>query len=571
MANLRDEILKLTNPVPVFIDPEDNSDDETSAKVVDQGIDEYEEITQPSKLRQKTAIILADSDRRYAGKKTSRKNLSSDVTDDSGEELGNSDDDDDDDDDDDGSDGNDKNSLDDDDDDSDDIDEEDDENVMDVGGVDEEFNKKFSKFGTKEFEFKDDGDYAKYADDVDEDSGDDSDDQQDDDDDISEDEDSGKGDEDLSDDGDDDDMGDEEIDSEDEGIQKFSSAATDEVAKGQAAKQQLGLWDTLLEGRIKLQKAVSIVNQLPQKEAWRDFSETSETFEEEAGKAQQALGHLLGSLVHLQDLLLHQNAETRNILEGKQANTKKHTVPEDDDDEEIPSDTDEEMDKQYDKPMSTTMVRKRKLKFDEYPDVLKKRHCNFQEYRNATIQKWYDKTRLAAGKVKGKSFSAFDQSAVVQINQILADKERLIKRTQLKRTVYRVLGTKPIPDQPEILPSLQGEERVSDRDSSKDNDVEIFDDDDFYHQLLRELIEKKTSDVSDPVALSRQWLEIQKLRSKNKKKVDNRASKGRKVRYDVHKKLVNFMAPEDNCKWSQEARDDLFKSLFGKRFSTNQV
>ncbi|XP_053384317.1 LOW QUALITY PROTEIN: protein AATF-like [Mercenaria mercenaria] len=566
MANLRDEILKLTNPAPVFIDPEDNSDDETSAKVVDQGIDEYEEITQPSKLRQKTAIILADSDRRYAGKKTSRKNLSSDVTDDSGEESGNSDDDDDEV----GSDGSDKNSLDDDD--SDDIDEEDDENVMDVGGVDEEFNKKFSKFGTKEFEFKDDGDYAKYADDVDEDSGDDSDDQQNDDDDISEDEDSGKGDEGLSDDDDDgdDDMGDEEIDSEDEGIQKFSSAATDEVAKGQAAKQQLGLWDTLLEGRIKLQKAVSIVNQLPQKEAWRDFSETSETFEEEAGKAQQALGHLLGSLVHLQDILLHQNAETRNILEGKQANTKKHTVPEDDDDEEIPSDTDEEMDKQDDKPMSTTTVRKRKLKFDEYPDVLKKRHCSFQEYRNATIQKWYDKTRLAAGKVKGKSFSAFDQSAVVQINQILADKERLIKRTQLKRTVYRVLGTKPTPDQPRYCLHCR-EKSVCQTETIADNDVEIFDDDDFYHQLLRELIEKKTSDVSDPVALSRQWLEIQKLRSKNKKKVDNRASKGRKVRYDVHKKLVNFMAPVDNCKWSHEARDDLFKSLFGKRFSTNQV
>ena len=39
--------------------------------------------------------------------------------------------------------------------------------------------------------------------------------------------------------------------------------------------------------------------------------------------------------------------------------------------------------------------------------------------RDTTIQKWYDKTRLAAGKVKGKSFSAFDQSAVVQIKQVM--------------------------------------------------------------------------------------------------------------------------------------------------------
>ena len=46
------------------------------------------------------------------------------------------------------------------------------------------------------------------------------------------------------------------------------------------------------------------------------------------------------------------------------------------------------------------------------------------------------------------------------------------------------------------------EKRVT-KDHLKDYDTEIFDDSDFYHQLLRELIEKKTSDISDPVALSR--------------------------------------------------------------------
>ncbi len=38
---------------------------------------------------------------------------------------------------------------------------------------------------------------------------------------------------------------------------------------------------------------------------------------------------------------------------------------------------------------------------------------------------------------------------------------------------------------------------------TKSYDEEIFDDDDFYHQLLRELIQRKTSDISDPIALSR--------------------------------------------------------------------
>jgi protein AATF/BFR2 len=35
------------------------------------------------------------------------------------------------------------------------------------------------------------------------------------------------------------------------------------------------------------------------------------------------------------------------------------------------------------------------------------------------------------------------------------------------------------------------------------HDAEIFDDSDFYHQQLRELIERKTTDINDPIALSR--------------------------------------------------------------------
>jgi protein AATF/BFR2 len=60
-------------------------------------------------------------------------------------------------------------------------------------------------------------------------------------------------------------------------------------------------------------------------------------------------------------------------------------------------------------------------------------------------------------------------------------------------------------------------------------DTQIFDDDDFYHQLLRELMERK-SDDADPNALGQQWLQIQRMRSKMKRKVDTKASKGRKTR-----------------------------------------
>ena len=36
----------------------------------------------------------------------------------------------------------------------------------------------------------------------------------------------------------------------------------------------LGIWDSLLEGRIKLQKALLIINQLPQPDVWDMFIDT---------------------------------------------------------------------------------------------------------------------------------------------------------------------------------------------------------------------------------------------------------------------------------------------------------
>lgn len=71
--------------------------------------------------------------------------------------------------------------------------------------------------------------------------------------------------------------------------------------------------------------------------------------------------------------------------------------------------------------------------------------------------------------------------------------------------------------------------------------------------------------ADDPVAMGRQWLAVQKLRRRNKRAVDTRASKGRKLRYDPHPKLVDFMAPIDVVDANPQARMSLLKSLFGRR------
>ncbi|XP_077021179.1 protein AATF isoform X2 [Tamandua tetradactyla] len=347
--------------------------------------------------------------------------------------------------------------------------------------------------------------------------------------------------------------------SEDDGVvMTFSSVrVSEEVEKGRAVKNQIALWDQLLEGRIKLQKALLTTNQLPQPDVFLLFKDKGgPEFASALKNSHKALKALLRSLVDLQEELLFQYPDTRYLVDGTKPKAES---------EEISSEEDELI--EGEKPQRRAPP-KRKLEMEDYPSFMAKRFADFTVYRNCTLQKWHDKTKLASGKL-GKGFGAFERSILTQIDHILMDKERLLRRTQTKRSVYRVLGKhepsaqsvpESLPGQPEIIPQAPANAHL------KDLDEEIFDDDDFYHQLLRELIERKTSslDPNDQVAMGRQWLAIQKLRSKIHKKVDRKASKGRKLRFHVLSKLLSFMAPIDHTTMNDDARTELYRSLFGK-------
>lgn len=106
----------------------------------------------------------------------------------------------------------------------------------------------------------------------------------------------------------------------------------------------------------------------------------------------------------------------------------------------------------------------------------------------------------------------------------------------------------------------------------------IYDDTIFYQTLLRELVEQRISSDSITNGLDTLHLQLPSRLSlhpvtgmrndKNRRpNVDSRASKGRKMRYDVHEKLQNFMAPEDRGTWTSRARDEFFASLLGRTAS----
>ncbi|XP_031728788.1 protein AATF [Anarrhichthys ocellatus] len=540
------ELEDLLNPLPKFADPEDDGDEATKAKVVERfNEDEDEDGVGLSALRKHNTSLLSETDRRYVGKTVSRDQLLMDIE---------ASDDDDDDDDDDEEEEQEEGSIEeleevdsvgdeganDDDEDDEENDFEDDEELVGINV------KLASKTKGADMTLPQGVDFHKLSEDMD-DLG------------VSEEDDDDENGEEESESSDDDE------DAVDEGtVRTFSQEKVDmEVEKGKAVKDQLALWDQLLEGRIKIQKALVTANQLPQTQTFPEFKRRGGA--ELAGELKnthKALKALQRSLLELHDPLLYQNADTRTIALGKTEAQGEG--------EEINSD--EMEDEEASVPEGGAL--KRKLEMAEYPDFMAKRFAAFQPYNNATLQKWHDKTRLIMGK-SSKGFGAFDRNILTQVEQVLMDNERLVRRTQTRRSEYRVLGKKEAAALTSETVCIEGEEleqQLKANTHLTDLDENIFDDDDFYHQLLRELIERRTSaaDPNDQVAMGRQWLAIQKLRSKIKKKVDTKASKGRKTRFHIHSKLVNFMAPIDHSSVSDEARSEVYRGLFGQKSTVRE-
>lgn len=521
------------NPLPKFQDPEDEEDEATKAKVIERfhedDDDDDENVAASSALRKKTSALL-ETDRRYVGRKVSRKQLLMDIQ-----------------------------GSDDTDDDDSEEDDEDEEEMADEEGSEEEA----AESDDSNLEEEDDDemtgsdaplkgadliiprnvDFHKLTDGMD-DLG------------VSEDE---------------DDAGEETVDSDEEGgdeseaddvedegaVRTFSQDKVDEeVEKGKAVNNQLALWDQVLEGRIKIQKALVTANQLPQPQTFPEFKRRGGAeFAGELKNAHKALKALQRSLLELQDQLLFQKDETRAVVLGETGAQS--------DGEEVKSDDGQD----EEEPGREAGLPKRKLDMAEYPDLMAKRFAAFQPYQNATLQKWHDKTRLTAGK-SGRGFGAFDRNVLTQVEQVLLDGDRLVRRTQTQRSEYRILGKSEAAAlaSDAAAEGDEAERQLRANAHLKDLDEDVFDDDDFYHQLLRELIEHKTTaaDPNDQVALGRQWLTIQKLRSKIRKKVDTKASKGRKVKFQTHNKLANFMAPVDHSTLSDKGRTELYRGLFGQ-------
>lgn len=332
-----------------------------------------------------------------------------------------------------------------------------------------------------------------------------------------------------------------------------------EIEKGNCVRNQLKLWENVLEIRIKLQKCIVTSNQMPQYNKHKEFRSDA-SFVKQIDETKSKLALLLDNMLQLKELLLKQYPETKDL----HTKSRKRNINKDEDDknesindsmdEEIPSDTEDELDNEEGSSTNeeTKSVEeptpKKRLKYKNYEHVLRESHSSYTKYRDSVIKKWNEKTRVATGSLSKNA----GQTTLKQIEFAMSDIGKLRRRTRLKRSEYSIVGKSSPPDD-------------NDGRRIQEYDPEIYDDDDFYHQLLRDLIAYKSEGMTDPIQLSKQWIQLQNMRRKMKRKIDTRATKGRKVRYNVHDKLVNFMAPITVYDmWTDIAKNELYNSLFGK-------
>ncbi|RPB17405.1 TRAUB-domain-containing protein [Morchella conica CCBAS932] len=169
-------------------------------------------------------------------------------------------------------------------------------------------------------------------------------------------------------------------------------------------------------------------------------------------------------------------------------------------------------------------------------------------WRETTLDKWSGKTQGVSTANLGKKLNnaaSTHRPLVASIYETLSyDQDRLIIRTRTPRS---------------MAPGCTEAEHP-----------EIFDDADFYQLLLKTLVDRRMVDGGVGVGAGAITWTTAMRDSKKKKVVDTKASKGRKLRYQVQEKIQNFMAPLENNTWHEQQIDELFSSLLGQKVRVDE-
>ncbi|KAI4726274.1 TRAUB-domain-containing protein [Aureobasidium sp. EXF-10728] len=291
----------------------------------------------------------------------------------------------------------------------------------------------------------------------------------------------------------------------------LSQAAKQDAEKGRAVKTQRSTFDSLLNTRIKLQKALIGTNTLTGiMSASTPTNDTTDAFR----AAETAAFTLWSSL----------NSLRETLESNRTGHKRKHAA--------------------FDLDTPTA----------DLWSHMRSQELSASTTRTSILEKWNQKARGASAITPKNKLnnSAAANAGIVDVLQEQLHGDRLIKRARTPRS---------------CAPLQLAAAATSDSTSS------IYDDADFYGLLLQSLLEQRSADsiaASASSAISINSGFQMRREAKTKKNVDTKASKGRKMRYTVHEKLQNFMAPEDRGVWGERAADELFGSLFGAKMGLGE-
>lgn len=169
-------------------------------------------------------------------------------------------------------------------------------------------------------------------------------------------------------------------------------------------------------------------------------------------------------------------------------------------------------------------------------------------HRRKVLDKWSNKVRDSSAAVSTRRLvdNKF-QTLLSVLDDQMMNKDKLVKKVRVPRSCAPAQAARKVAE-----------------------DQAIYDDADFYQLLLKELVDQRSVDTEaggQGVATVR-WAALKE--AKTRKQVDRKASKGRKLRFTVHEKLQNFMAPEDRRSWEEHAVDRFFGTLFGQKMELRE-
>lgn len=311
-------------------------------------------------------------------------------------------------------------------------------------------------------------------------------------------------------------------------LEKILKVKPNEIKKGKSVADQKKVYDSLIGLRIYLQNILKDINKFPQSEELIQEIKNDENLSLLYEITDKNLKNLLTSLLRFNKDLTSKGS-FKNILKNDANNT------------DIVSEIER---------INKALIEDKSNLDEKMFQDLDNNFNKVLAVSERVINIWYRKTLVYNNKTNNKLLKVLNVNDFCEhIKKSVEENFESIRlKTKRKREKFRVIG--------KTVNSLIEEE-----------DNNIYDDSDFYEFLLKEFFNTHEIDDSQNMTnrydLTMQYLINRKNKLKNNKKVDQKASKNRKLRFDQHEKIMNFMTPEPNL--NEIGRDEIINSLFGGR------